>query len=87
MAEKWLRKGELISVTGIDLRGYIGEGQQEECEHAREVASKFGIQVVCDDEEAQTDQIVMHGPENETCEHGKEVVSKFGVQVVCDEEE
>ena len=72
---------------GIDLSPFTNDGKQmEECEHTKEVASKFGIQVVCNEEEAAENQLEIHAPEGEECEQSRNVVSKFGVHVVCDEE-
>ena len=35
---------------GIDLSRYITDKEQEEaCEHTREVASKYGVQIICDE--------------------------------------
>ena len=59
---------------------------KEGCENVKEVASKFGVTVVCDekDEEKVNADIVM--PASEQCENIKTVASKVGVAVVCDEE-
>jgi len=59
---------------------------QEQCENVKEVVSKFGVAVVCDekDEEKLNADIVM--PASEQCENMKTVASKVGVTVVCDEE-
>lgn len=58
---------------------------QEQCEKTKEVVSKFGVTVVCDenDEKAAADFVL---PAGEDCENIKEVVSKIGKTVVCDEE-
>jgi len=73
-------------MKGLDLGKYVeNEQQQEACEHTREVASKYGIQVVCNEEEAEQAQIVIHQSEWNECEDGKTVVSKYGVQIICDE--
>ena len=72
-------------MKGLDLSGYIeNDQQQEECEHTRGVASKCGIQIVCNEEEAN--QLEIHLPESESCENEKKVASKYGVQLVCDED-
>lgn len=61
----------------------------ETCQNVKEVASKFGMQVVCDEkdekeaEKAAADVVL---PGGEMCENAKEVASKVGVVVVCDEE-
>ena len=59
---------------------------KEGCENVKEVASKFGVTVVCDekDEEKVNADIIM--PASEQCENIKTVASKVGVAVVCDEE-
>lgn len=69
----------------VDLRGI---GSDEHCEDLKEVASKVGVQVVCNDEDAaeQEAENALHLPEGEGCEETKEVASRFGVQVVCDDE-
>ena len=73
-------------MKGLDLSGYIeNDQQQEECEHTREVASKYGIQIVCDEEEKES-QLEIHLPASESCENEKKVASKYGVQLVCDED-
>jgi len=57
----------------------------EDCENVKEAVSKYGVQVVCDEEDKKSDaDIVMQA--DETCENVKEVVSKIGMTVVCDEE-
>ncbi len=74
-------------MKGLDLSGYIeNDQQQEECEHTRGVASKYGIQIVCNEEEAEENQLEIHLPESESCENEKKVTSKYGVQLVCDED-
>ena len=70
---------------GIDGK-FLGE---EQCKNVKEVVSKYGVTVVCneDDEkekEKLTADIVM--PASEQCENMKTVASKVGVTVVCDEE-
>ena len=73
-------------MKGLDLSGYIeNEHQKEECEHTREVASKYGIQVFCNEEETAENQLEIHLPESEACENEKKIASKYGVQLVCDE--
>ena len=71
----------------VDLRGF---GTEESCEDVREVASRIGVQVVCNDEEEPEktpEADAMHLKDDEYCEETKEVASRFGVQVVCDDEE
>ena len=58
---------------------------KEDCENAKEVVSKYGVTLVCDEEETkEVADVVL--PAGEQCENMKEVVSKVGVTVVCDEE-
>lgn len=74
-------------MMGLDLTRYIkNEEQQKDCEHTKDVASKYGIQVICDETDTEESQPTLHLPETEDCEHSKEVASKYGVQVICDEE-
>lgn len=73
-------------MKGLDLSGYIeNDQQQKECEPTREVASKYGIQIICDEEEKES-QLEIHLPASESCENEKKVASKYGVQLVCDED-
>ena len=55
----------------------------------KEVASKVGVQVVCNDEdsEAADDKSAIHVQDFDGCDNVVETASKFGVQVVCDDEE
>lgn len=67
----------------INLQG------QENCEDMKKVVSKFGVQVVCNEEDKKeleriNADVVLPGGED--CENMKEIVSKHGVTVVCDEE-
>lgn len=59
---------------------------KDECGRVKEVVSKYGVTMVCDeeDEAKRTADIVM--PAGEECENAKKVASKHGVVVVCDEE-
>ena len=59
---------------------------KEGCENVKEVASKFGMAVICDekDEEKLNADVIL--PAGEQCDNMKEVASKVGVVVVCDEE-
>lgn len=54
----------------------------ENCENAKEVASKIGFTIVCDDEEEQQEAVST----DENCENAKEIASKLGYQIVCDDE-
>ena len=58
---------------------------EESCEKTKEVVAKYGVTVVCDeeDEKGKADYVL---PAGEECENIKEVVSKIGKVVVCDEE-
>lgn len=60
---------------------------EEECEKMQKVASKYGVQMVCDEEDEKKEEgldLGFIGEEN--CENVKKTVSKYGVAVVCDEE-
>lgn len=58
---------------------------KEACENAKEVVSKYGVKIVCDEEDlAKKPDVVL--PASEQCENMKTVASKVGVTVVCDEE-
>ncbi len=59
---------------------------KEECENMKQVVSKFGMTVVCDekDEERLNADVIL--PASEECENMKVVASKVGMQVVCDDE-
>ena len=56
---------------------------------AKEVASKVGVQVVCNDEDdkAEADKNAIHVQDFDGCDNVVETASKFGVQVVCDDED
>ena len=72
---------------GIDLGRYAKDkAQMEDCEHAKEVTSKYGIQIVCSEEDAEENQMNLHLPADDHCENSKEVASKYGIQIICDEE-
>lgn len=70
----------------VDLRDFV---EDEYCEDVKEVASKVGVQVVCNDEDsdAADDKNAIHVQDFEGCDNVVETASKFGVQVVCDDEE
>lgn len=67
----------------VDLRDFV---EDEYCEDVKEVASKVGVQVVCNDEAAD-DKSAIHVQDFDGCDNVVETASKFGVQVVCDDEE
>lgn len=56
--------------------------KDEGCENAKEVASRFGFQIVCDEEEEVELESADAG-----CENAKQVASRHGMQVVCDDQE
>ena len=58
----------------------------EQCESMKEIGSKFGVTVVCDEKEEEKVNADVILPASEICENVKEVASKHGVTVVCDEE-
>lgn len=70
----------------VDLRNV---GNKDDCKNMKEVASKVGVQVVCDDEDKKIlqNESGIDLSENEECDNIKEVASKIGVQVVCDDDE
>ena len=75
-------------VKRIDLRNV---SDKEKCKDAKEVASKVGIQIICDDDDAtenfgQKKTSVLYVPDYEDCDKKSEVASRFGVQVVCDDD-
>ena len=59
---------------------------KEGCENVKEVASKFGMTVVCDEKEEERLHADVILPASEQCENMKTVASKVGVTVFCDEE-
>lgn len=70
----------------VDLRDFVDD---DYCEDVKEVASKVGVQVVCNDEDslAEDDKSAIHVQDFDGCDNVVETASKFGVQVVCDDEE
>ena len=65
----------------MDAR-FLGE---EQCKNVKNVVSKYGVTVVCDEEEEKVKADIVL-PASEQCENMKTVASKVGVSVVCDEE-
>ena len=59
---------------------------KEGCENVKEVASKFGVTVVCDEKEEEKVNADIIMAAGEQCENIKTGASKVGVAVVCDEE-
>ncbi|MBQ2859721.1 MAG: hypothetical protein IJE80_00990 [Peptococcaceae bacterium] len=61
----------------------------EQCEQAKEVVSKYGVTVVCDEEDekekakADADIVI---PASAECDNLREVADDFGIAVVCDDE-
>jgi hypothetical protein len=69
----------------LDLRGIA---EEDKCENAKEVASRVGIQVLCNDEDAmdaENPDDAIHVPDYDGCENTVKVASKLGVQIVCDD--
>lgn len=72
-----------MKVNGTDLGDHVfGE---EDCKKMQKVVSKYGVQVVCNEEEEKEEADLVL-PASEGCENVKKVASKLGYQVVCDEE-
>ncbi len=63
-----------------DLEKNVDDG----CENAKQVASRYGHHIVCDDDD---DTVKANNTESadDGCENAKKVASRFGVQVVCDD--
>ena len=61
---------------------FLGE---EQCNQVKNVVSKYGITVVCDEKEEEKRNADIVLPASEQCENMKTVASKVGVTVVCDE--
>ncbi len=72
-----------MKVNGMDLGDNVFK--EEDCKKMQTVVSKYGVQVVCneEDEEKETADLIL--PAGEGCENVKKVASKIGYQVVCDE--
>ncbi|MDO4280688.1 MAG: hypothetical protein Q4C56_03570 [Peptococcaceae bacterium] len=73
----------------VDLRNLV---EDEYCQDVKEVATKVGVTVVCDDEDVEAqkkedEKNAIHMQDFEGCDNVKETASRFGVQVVCDDEE
>ena len=66
----------------VDLRNFVTE---DYCEDVKEVASKVGVTVVCDDEDDNQEGI--HVQNFDGCDNMVETAYKFGVSVVCDDED
>ena len=62
---------------------FLGE---EQCNQVKNVVSKYGITVVCDEKEEEKRNADIVLPASEQCENMKTVALKVGVTVVCDEE-
>jgi hypothetical protein len=61
----------------------------EGCEKMKRVISKYGMEVVCNEEDEKKQKRIeadMVVPAGEVCENMKTVASKVGFTVVCDEE-
>ena len=59
---------------------------KDQCEKTKQVVSKYGVTVVCDEAEEAKHNADIVMPAGEECENAKKVVSKHGVVIVCDEE-
>lgn len=62
-----------------DLERNIDDG----CENAKQVASRYGYHIVCDDDDAVETENTQSTDDG--CENAKQVASRFGVHVVCDD--
>ena len=65
----------------MDAR-FLGE---EQCKNVKNVVSKYGVTVVCDENEDEKLNADIVLPASEQCENMKTVASKVGVAVVCEE--
>ena len=65
-----------LTGTGLD---------KETCEDVKQVASKYGYTVVCDEEDQQRQEADLILPSGEHCEDVSKIASKVGVTVLCDE--
>lgn len=79
-------EGVIIMTQRVDLRDFV---EDEYCEDVKEVASKVGVQVVCNDEDSAAEDAknAIHVNDFEGCDNVVETASKFGVQVVCDDDD
>lgn len=68
-----------MKVNGLEL-----DMTEENCNNMKEAVSKYGVTVVCEEEEEQKADIVM--PAGEQCEEFKKIVSKYGTTVLCNEQ-
>ncbi len=55
---------------------------EDGCENAAKVASKYGYQIVCDDDEEKEEAAKETDP---NCEKAANVASKYGYMINCDE--
>lgn len=55
---------------------------EEGCENAAKVASKYGYQLVCEDEEEKE-----HSEVDPNCENAAKVASKYGYVINCEAED
>ena len=68
-----------MKVNGLEL-----DMTEEICNNMKEAVSKYGVTIVCDDdEEEQRADVVM--PAGEQCEEMKALASKYGTVVLCQE--
>lgn len=61
------------------------EVNKDDCENVKRVVSKYGYQIVCDEEEEKKQEADIILPSGEECDSIVKVASKVGVSVVCDE--
>lgn len=58
---------------------------EEQCQETKKVVSKYGISVVCNEEEELKEKADIVMPASEDCENMKVAVGKYGVSVLCEE--
>lgn len=66
----------------MDAR-FLGD---EQCKNVKNIASKYGVTVVCDEKEEEKRNADIILPASKQCENMKTIASKIGVTIVCDEE-
>jgi hypothetical protein len=58
---------------------------EEQCQETKKVVSKYGISVVCNEEEELKEKADIVMSAGEGCEEIKTTVGKYGVSVLCEE--
>ena len=58
---------------------------EEQCRETKKVVSKYGISVVCNEEEELKEKADIVMPAGEGCEKIKTTVGKYGISVLCEE--